>query len=61
MKIYGYELVPSRPYVTLLVSVRDRASKIVRETLEKYGLEKENSDDFVLVEVCVLFAFVFSE
>uniref|UniRef100_A0A0N5AHS9 Afadin n=1 Tax=Syphacia muris TaxID=451379 RepID=A0A0N5AHS9_9BILA len=51
LKIYGYELVPSRPYVTLLVSVRDRASKIVKETLEKYGLEKENVEDYMLVEV----------
>lgn len=51
LKIYGYELVPSRPYVTLLVSVRDRAEKIVKETLEKYGLENENLEDYVLVEV----------
>ncbi|VDN57614.1 unnamed protein product [Dracunculus medinensis] len=51
LKIYGYDLVPSRPYVTLLVSVRDQACKIVKETLEKYGLEKENCDDYILVEI----------
>uniref|UniRef100_A0A183UYX5 Afadin n=1 Tax=Toxocara canis TaxID=6265 RepID=A0A183UYX5_TOXCA len=51
LKVYGYELVPSRPYVTLLVSIRDQASKIVRDTLDKYGLDKENADDYALVQV----------
>ncbi|VDK42650.1 unnamed protein product [Anisakis simplex] len=51
LKVYGYELMPSRPYVTLLVSLRDQATKIVRETLDKYGLDKENVDDYVLVRV----------
>lgn len=51
MKVYGYELLPSRPYVTLLVSIRDQASKIIRETLDKYGLDKENANDYALVQV----------
>lgn len=51
LKIYGVELFPNRPYVTLLVSLKDCASKVIRETLDKYGLEKMNEKDFVLVEV----------
>uniref|UniRef100_A0A0M3HPD6 Afadin n=1 Tax=Ascaris lumbricoides TaxID=6252 RepID=A0A0M3HPD6_ASCLU len=51
LKVYGYELQPSRPYVTLLVSIRDQASKIIRETLDKYGLDKENANDYALVQV----------
>uniref|UniRef100_A0A914W9W0 Ras-associating domain-containing protein n=1 Tax=Plectus sambesii TaxID=2011161 RepID=A0A914W9W0_9BILA len=51
LKIYGTELSPSKPYVTLLVSVRDRADKIVKETLEKYGLERHDPSDFCLAEV----------
>lgn len=52
--------MPSRPYVTLLVSVRDQAGKIVRETLDKYGLDKENADDYALVQVssALLLCFV---
>ncbi|KAI6182523.1 Afadin [Aphelenchoides bicaudatus] len=51
LKIYGAELVPSRPYVTLLVSEHDTAYKVLKAALEKYGLEKERVEDFVLVEV----------
>lgn len=50
LKIYGYELEPSRPYVTLLVSVRDTTSRILEEVLEKYGINK-NVEEYVLVEV----------
>uniref|UniRef100_A0A0R3RXL5 Afadin n=1 Tax=Elaeophora elaphi TaxID=1147741 RepID=A0A0R3RXL5_9BILA len=52
LKIYGYELEPSRPYVTLLVSVRDTASKILEEVLEKYGVNK-NLEEYVLVEMVI--------
>uniref|UniRef100_A0A1I7XHN8 Ras-associating domain-containing protein n=1 Tax=Heterorhabditis bacteriophora TaxID=37862 RepID=A0A1I7XHN8_HETBA len=51
LKIYGGELVPSRPYVTILVSMKDRADRILIEALEKYGLDCCNPDDFVLVEM----------
>ncbi len=52
LKIYGIDLSPNKPYVTLLVSMRDRADRIVRETLEKYGLERHDPADYCLVEVC---------
>lgn len=52
LKVYGVELFPNRPYITLLVSLKDCASKIIRETLDKYGLEKVDQKDYVLVEVC---------
>ncbi|KAI6241284.1 Afadin [Aphelenchoides fujianensis] len=51
LKIYGGEVVPNRPYVTLLVVHTDTAAKIVSETLEKYDLAHENPEDFVLVEI----------
>lgn len=37
--------------MTILVGVQDTAEKIVRDALEKYGLEKENPRNFHLVEV----------
>lgn len=51
LKIYGVELFPNRPYISLLVSVNDTAVKVLRDTLDKYGLEKEDTQDYVLVEV----------
>ncbi|CAD6190864.1 unnamed protein product [Caenorhabditis auriculariae] len=49
LKIYGGDIVPARPYVTILAGMHDRADRILVEALEKYGLEKR-VDDFVLVE-----------
>ncbi|VDM60828.1 unnamed protein product [Angiostrongylus costaricensis] len=51
LKIYGGELVPSRPYVTILVSMQDRTEKILLEALEKYGFDSSSASDYVLVEV----------
>lgn len=51
LKIFGGDLNPNKPYVTLLVGMMDRAYKVVRDTLDKYGLEKESADDFILVEI----------
>lgn len=39
LKIYGEALCADVPYKTLLLSVRDCASRVVREMLNKYGLE----------------------
>lgn len=41
----------SKPYVTLLVSIKDRADKIVRETLEKYGLDWHDPSEYCLIEI----------
>lgn len=49
LKIYGGDLVPSRPYVTVLVSVDDRAERLLSEVVEKYGLDN-SMGDFVLAE-----------
>jgi len=51
LKIYGHLVNPDVPYKTLLLSVGDNAAHVVRETLEKYGMDKENPDAFCLVEV----------
>ncbi|WKX91607.1 hypothetical protein Q1695_009994 [Nippostrongylus brasiliensis] len=53
LKIYGGELVPSRPYVTILVSMYDRAERILMEALEKYGIDPSNSSEYALVEMPV--------
>lgn len=50
LKIFGYEIEPSRPYVTLLVALTDRVSAILEETLQKYGIS-ENVHDYLLIEV----------
>ncbi|KHJ48564.1 Ras association domain protein [Trichuris suis] len=54
LKIYGEELSETKPYVTLLLAVRDRADKVIRETLEKYGLGRHSANKFCLVEVRTL-------
>lgn len=52
LKIYGESLCRDVPYKTLLLSVRDTAQQVVREMLEKYGLEKEaDPSAFCLVQV----------
>lgn len=43
--------MPSRPYVTLLVAERDSAFNVLQSALDKYGLQTECVDDFVLVEL----------
>ena len=40
LKIYGESLRSDVPYKTLLLSVTDDASWVVREILDKYGYEK---------------------
>ncbi|CAJ0577570.1 unnamed protein product, partial [Mesorhabditis spiculigera] len=50
LKVYGAELDATRTYVTLLVSMRDRAAQILREALEKYNLGHLNLEEFCLVE-----------
>ncbi|KAJ1349106.1 hypothetical protein KIN20_004555 [Parelaphostrongylus tenuis] len=51
LKIYGGELVPSRPYVTILVSMQDRAEKILLEALEKYGFDPSSASEYALAEI----------
>ena len=51
LKIYGDHLRPDLPYKTLLLSTADTAAYVVKETLEKYGMEKEDPTQFCLVQV----------
>ena len=51
LKIYGESLCPTVPYKTLFLSTADPASAVVREAMDKYGLEKEDSASYCLVEV----------
>lgn len=51
LKIYGGSINPDVPYKTLLLSVTDNAAHVVRETLDKYGLEKEDPFNYCLIQV----------
>lgn len=51
LKIYGDAICPEVPYKTLLLSINDTACRIVRETLDKYGLNNENENDYCLIQV----------
>lgn len=51
LKIYGEALCKDVPYKTLLLSVRDCAGAVVREMLEKYGLNKVDPLQYCLVQV----------
>jgi afadin len=53
LKIYGESIHPDVPYKTLLLSAQDPAWFVVKETLDKYGMEKENPDNFCLVQVMI--------
>ena len=50
LKIYAENLIPEVPYKTLLVSPGDTAHDVIRCTLEKYHMEREDPSDFCLVQ-----------
>ena len=54
LKIYGESLQPDVPYKTLLLSTADTTGAVIKEAMEKYGLEKEDPEQFCLVEVSCL-------
>jgi hypothetical protein len=51
LKVFGDTLKPDIPYKTLLMSNQDTAAFAVKETLEKYGLNNEDPDNYCLVQV----------
>ncbi|XP_058804734.1 afadin-like isoform X2 [Phymastichus coffea] len=51
LKIYGEALCKDVPYKTLLLSIRDTAAQVVREMLDKYGLDKADPQQYCLVQV----------
>ena len=53
LKIYGESIRQDLPYKTLLLSTLDNASYVVKETLDKYGMEKEDPTDYCLIQVGV--------
>ena len=54
LKIYGESLQPDVPYKTLLLSTADTTGAVIKEAMEKYSLEKEDPEQFCLVEVSCL-------
>ncbi|WAR06935.1 AFAD-like protein, partial [Mya arenaria] len=53
LKIYGETLKPDIPYKTLLLSTADTVQHVIKEAMEKYGVDTEDTTQFVLVEVLV--------
>ncbi|XP_041354927.1 afadin-like [Gigantopelta aegis] len=53
LKIYGESVRPDIPYKTLLLSTSDTTEMVVREAMEKYGLDKEDPEKYCLVQVVV--------
>ena len=51
MKIFGDGLNPVVPFKTFLLSAKDTAEWIVRETLDKYGLKHGDAHSYCLVQV----------
>lgn len=50
LKIYGRTLNKDVPYKTLLLSTADTVAYVIKETLSKYGLEREDPENFVLIQ-----------
>lgn len=53
LKIYGESLNPDVPYKTILLSITDTAAYVVKEVLEKYGLDKEDPNNYMLVQAVI--------
>lgn len=51
LKIYGEALCKDVPYKTLLLSIKDCAGAVVREMLDKYGLNRADPTQWCLVQV----------
>ena len=51
LKIYGETLKPDIPYKTLLLSTADTVQHVIREAMEKYDVDTDDTSQFVLVEV----------
>uniref|UniRef100_H2ZJQ2 Afadin n=1 Tax=Ciona savignyi TaxID=51511 RepID=H2ZJQ2_CIOSA len=51
VKIYGDSLNPEIPYKSLLLLPSDKTEVVVRDALDKYGLEKEATSDYNVIKV----------
>lgn len=49
LKIYGELVDPSVPYKTLLLSTNDSVSQVIRQALDKYGLEFADPAAYCLI------------
>ncbi|XP_075909373.1 afadin isoform X2 [Petromyzon marinus] len=51
LRVFADSLRPTIPYKTLLVSLSDPAEFVVREVLDKYGLEREDPANYCLARL----------
>ena len=49
LQVYGGEIMPSVPYKTILASVEDKTTSVIRQALDKYGMEDVDSHHYTLV------------
>ncbi|TGZ62899.1 hypothetical protein CRM22_007163 [Opisthorchis felineus] len=49
LKIYGGQICPQVPYRTLLLSINDTVATVIRQCLDKYGLEDADPDTYCLL------------
>lgn len=57
LKVYGDRINPEIPYKSLLLLPTDSVSTAIRDALDKYGLGKEKTEDYNLIQV-LYFAFL---
>ncbi|OQV23477.1 Afadin [Hypsibius exemplaris] len=50
LKIFGETINRDVPYKTLLLSVQDSVESVIKQTLEKYGLERDDYAKYCLVQ-----------
>ena len=53
IKIYAENLIPEVPYKTLLVSPEDTAHDVIRCTLDKYHMKRDDPSDYCLVQYSI--------
>ncbi|KAF7665603.1 hypothetical protein LDENG_00135610 [Lucifuga dentata] len=51
LKIFGSDICQGTNYKSVLATMRSSAKELVKEALERYCLEKEDTNDFVLCDV----------
>lgn len=53
LRIFGETLNKDVPYKTLLLSTRESAAYVVKEILDKYGMDEEDAAHYCLVQVII--------
>ena len=60
LKIYGDSINKEIPYKTLLLLPTDDTDTVIRAALDKYGLGREKTADYMMVQVIYVIGFVYA-